>query len=130
LCARQMAASQAWFSGGHRSPCHLMAEMTGSSVRHALDVLETAEAMRTLPATEAKFRAGALTERQAVEVASAAAMDATSEAELLELAELESFMELQRAAARARAGATDEEERHRQPHRRSDLGHLVGVEGA
>ena len=33
LCARQMAATQAWFSGGHRSPCHLMAEATGSSVR-------------------------------------------------------------------------------------------------
>jgi hypothetical protein len=107
-----------------------MAEMTGSSVRHALDLLEAAEAMRTLPATEAKFRSGALTERQAIEVASAAVMDATSEAELLELAELESFVELQRAAARVRAAATDEDERHRRAHRRRHFRHWLDVEGA
>ena len=86
LCARQVAATQAWFSGGHRSPCHLMAEATGSSVRHAVDLLEASEAMRALPATEDKFRSGALTERQAIEVASAALVDPASEAELLELA--------------------------------------------
>ncbi|MEA2826879.1 MAG: hypothetical protein QOG43_1318, partial [Actinomycetota bacterium] len=90
LCARQMAATQAWFSTGHRSPCHLMADATGTSVRHAVDVLEAAEAMRALPATEDKFRSGSLTERQAIEVTSAAVADRTSEAELLELAALES----------------------------------------
>jgi hypothetical protein len=57
-------------------------------------------------------------------------MDATSEAELLELAELESFVELQRAAARVRAAATDEDERHRRAHRRRHLRHWVDVEGA
>ena len=130
LCARQMAATQAWYSGGHRSPCHLMAEVTGSSVRHAVDLLEAAEAMRTLPATEDKFRSGALTERQAIEVASRPWLIPTSEAELLELAELESFVELQRAAARVRAAATDEEERHRRAHRRRHFRHWVDVEGA
>ena len=130
LCARQMAASQAWFSGGHRSPCHLMAEVTGSSVRHAVDLLEAAEAMRALPATEDKFRSGALTERQAIEVATAAVADPASEAELLELAALESFVELQRAAARVRAAATDEEERHRRAHRRRHFRHWVDVEGS
>ncbi len=130
LCARQMAASRAWFSGGHRSPCHLMAETTGSSVRHAVDLLDAAEAMKTLPATEDKFRSGALTERQAIEVASAAIADQTSEAELLELAQLESFVELQRAAARVRAAATDDEERHRRAHRRRHFRHWVDVEGS
>ena len=130
LCARQMAATQAWYSGGHRSPCHLMAEVTGSSVRHAVDLLDAAEAMRMLPATEDKFRAGALTERQAMEVASAAAADPESEEELLEVAERDSFLELQQAAARVRAAATDEEERHRRAHRRRNFRHWVDVEGA
>ncbi len=118
LCARQMAATQAWYSGGHRSPCHLMAEATGSSVRYALDLLDAAEAMKALPATEEKFRAGSLTERQAIEVTSAAVADPESEEELLELAELESFVELQQAAARVRAAATDDDERQRRAHRR------------
>ena len=130
LCARQMAATQAWYSGGHRSPCHLMAEATGSSVRYALDLLDAAEAMKALPATEEKFRAGSLTERQAIEVASAAVADPESEEELLELAELESFVELQRAAARVRAAATDEDERHRRAHRRRHFRHWVDPEGA
>ncbi len=43
------------------------AEATGSSVRHTLDLLDAAEAMKVLPATEAKFRTGALTERQATD---------------------------------------------------------------
>jgi hypothetical protein len=130
LCARQMAATQAWFSGGHRSPCHLMAETTGSSVRHALDLLDAAEAMRSLPATEARFRSGALTERQAIEVASAAVADPTSEEELLATAELESFVELQRAAARVRAAATDDDERRRRAHRRRHFRYWVDVEGS
>ena len=130
LCARQMAASQAWYSSGHRSPCHLMAEVTGSSVRHALDLLDAAEAMRSLPATEAKFRAGSLTERQAIEVASAAVVDPESEAELLERAEVDSFIELRQAAARVRAAATDEDERHRRAHRRRNFRHWVDVEGS
>ena len=130
LCSRQMAASQAWYSGGHRSPCHLMAEVTGSSVRYALDLLDAAEAMKVLPATEAKFRSGSLTERQAIEVASAAVADPESEDELLEVAEHDSFLELQQAAARVRAAATDDEQRRRRAHRRRHLRTWVDVEGS
>jgi len=130
LCARQMAASQAWYSSGHRSPCHLMAEATGTSVRHAVDLLDAVEAMKVLPATEDKFRSGLLTERQAIEVASAAVVDPISEPELLELAENDSFIELQQAAARVRAAATDEDERRRKAHRRRHLRCWVDVEGS
>ncbi len=130
LCARRVAESQAWYSSGHRSPAHLLASATGSSVGHAVDVLEAAEAMRSLPATEEKFRSGTLTEREAVEVTTAAVLDATSEAELLKLAETESYLELQRAAARVRAAATDDDERHRRAHRRRRFRHWVDVEGS
>ncbi len=130
LCSRRVADSQAWFGTGHRSPAHLVAEVSGASVGRAVDLLEASEAMRALPATESKFRSGALTEREVIEVATAAALDQTSEAELLEAAEVESFVELQRAAARVRAAATDEVERHRRAHRRRHFRHWVDVEGS
>jgi len=130
LCSRRMAASQAWFSTGHRSPAHLMADATGVAVGRAVDLLEAAEAMRALPATEAMFRSGSLTERQVVEVATAAAADQGSETELLELAEAGSFVELQRAAARVRAGAMDDDERQRRAHRRRHFRHWVDLEGS
>src|SRR5437870_8274165 len=58
LCSRRMAESHSWFSTGHRSPAHLLADATGVTVGRAVDLLEAAEAMRRLPATEARFRAG------------------------------------------------------------------------
>lgn len=129
LCARRVSESKAWYPGGHRSPCHLIAGATGCSLRHALDLLEASEALRALPATEARLRAGALGERQVIEVSSAAVLDQASEADLLELAESESFLGRQRAAARVRAAATDEEQRHRRAHRRRHFRHWVDVEG-
>ena len=130
LCSLRVAESGAWFSTGHRSPAHLIAHDSGVAVGHAVDLLEAAEAMRTLPATEERFRAGALTERQVVEVATAALADRSSEAELLDLAEDASFPERQRAAARVRAAATDDDERHRRAHRRRHLRHWVDLEGS
>jgi len=130
LCSRRMAQSRAWFSTGHRSPAHLLADAAGVALSQAVDLLEAAEAMRALPATEARFRCGALTERQAVEVATAAVVDQGSEAELLELAGAGSFPELQRAAARVRAAAMDDDERQRRAHRRRHLRHWVDLEGS
>ena len=43
---------------------------------------------------------------------------------------VDSFLELQQAAARVRAAATDEDERHRRAHRRRNFRHWVDVEGA
>jgi Domain of unknown function (DUF222) len=130
LCSRRMAESQAWFSSGHRSPAHLLAETTGVGVGQAVDLLEAAEAIRRLPATEERYRSGALTHRQIVEVATAAVVDQRSEAELLELAEVGSFPELQQAAARVRAAAMDDDERHRRAHRRRHFRHWVDLEGS
>ena len=47
-------------------------------------MLETAELLKQLPETEQAYRAGKLTERQAIEVASAAVMDRDAEQALPE----------------------------------------------
>lgn len=77
--------------------------------------MDTAELLRRLPETGRAFRKGALSEQQAIEVVSAAAMDAASRQELLEIAELESLAELHRRASRVRAAAMDAEQKRPGP---------------
>lgn len=74
LASRQVADSNAWYDFPHRSPAHLLAALSRSSVGHAAVVLNSAALMKELPSVEAAFREGALTEGQAVEVVSAACL--------------------------------------------------------
>ena len=129
LASRQVAASNAWFGSLERSPAHLVAKASGSPVGRAASVLETAEVLKQLPGTERAFRAGRLSESQVIEVASAVAMDAGSETDLLEAAEYEAFANLQRQCSRVRGAAMDEQQKHHRAHRRRNLKHWVDPEG-
>jgi uncharacterized protein DUF222/HNH endonuclease len=93
-------------------------------------VLQTAEILQSLPTTEAAYRKGGLSEPQVEEIASAAALDSKSEADLLSAAELEELVELRRRCARVRATARSELERHEYLHRHRQLRHWNDVEGA
>jgi len=64
LCARQVCETGAWFDTGERSPAHLVAYLSGTTVGKACGVLESAERLAKLPATEAAWRAGKLSEAQ------------------------------------------------------------------
>lgn len=127
LTSLQAADTNAWWD--HKSPAHFMAAKSKCTVGRAVDILETAELLRTLPAAEKAFRKGALSEQQAIEVASAAAMDNTSQEELLQIAELESLAELHRQASRVRAAAMSEEQKHRRAYKRRQLRHWTDIEG-
>ncbi|MBA3630016.1 MAG: hypothetical protein H0W55_10140, partial [Actinobacteria bacterium] len=48
LCVQRVAKSGAWRRDGDRSPARWMARTTGTSVGHALGVLETAETIGEL----------------------------------------------------------------------------------
>lgn len=130
LASRQVAASDAWYDSVERSPAHLIAKASGSSVKRAGDVLETAEVLKELPETERAFRTGRLSESQAIEVASAVALDPESEAALLEAAEYEAFRQLQRECDRVRAAAMDEQQRYERAHRKRSLSSWVDRQGA
>src|SRR3990170_1178246 len=84
LTSLQAAETNVWWDG-HRSPAHYVADRAKCSVGRAVDIMDTAELLRRLPETEKAFRKGALSEQQAIEVASAAAMDVASQHELLEI---------------------------------------------
>lgn len=130
LCAGKMADSNAWYDSGERSPAHLVAASCKTRVSKACDLLDTAELMSKMPATEQAFRCGKLTEEQAIELTSAAHWDAASEEQLLEWAELDDLIEFRRRCARVRAAARSESQRHERAHRRRHLKMWVDTEGA
>src|SRR5438034_5069171 len=83
LLAPRAAESGEWRKRGERSAAHWLARQTGTSVGQARGVLETAERVAKLPATEAALRAGELSGAQVSLVAEAAAADPASEGKLL-----------------------------------------------
>ena len=129
LCARRFADSNAWWDTGERSPAHHVASVSGTTVGRACEVLFTAEALPGLPSVDAAFRKGELSEVQAIEITSAAALDPSSEQLLLEAAELEELKELRRECARVRAAARSESEREKYLHQHRRLNTWTDREG-
>src|SRR5688500_9835746 len=128
LTSLRAAETNVWWDG-HRSPAHYVAHKSKCRVGRAVDIMDAAELMRRLPETEKAFRKGALSEQQAIEVVSAAAMDVASQEELLQIAELESLAELHRRASRVRATAMDAEQKRARAHKRRRLTHWTDIEG-
>ena len=131
LCAQRVVKSGAWRRDGDRSPARWIARTTGTSVGHALGVLETAEGVAQLPATETALRSGELSEVQAKEVVSAAAASPSSEPELLAAVKSESVWELKERCARIKASARSVELDHYEAiRRRRRLRHFRDPDGA
>ncbi|MDQ3766295.1 MAG: HNH endonuclease [Actinomycetota bacterium] len=131
LCAKRVADSGAWRRDGDRSPARWMARTTGTSVGNALGVLETAERVGELPATETALRSGELSEVQAKEIVAAAAASPASEPELLAAVKAESVSELKERCARVKAAAgTAELDRYEAIRARRRLRHFRDPDGA
>ena len=109
LAARRVEETRVWQRRGVRSAAHLVASMCGSSVRSAVETLETARRLDELPATAEALRSGKLSAAQASEIASAAGDRPDVEAALVAAAGEESLPALQ-AAVPGGAGR-----RHRRP---------------
>ncbi|MDQ4149861.1 MAG: HNH endonuclease [Actinomycetota bacterium] len=129
LAARRVTSSGVWRKSGERSAAHWMARSTGSSVGHAVALLETVQRLEDLPATDRAMRSGELSEAQVVEISSAAAESPSSEATLLAVAGNEGLAALRESCARVRAAATDESGRHDAIHRRRALRHWTDPAG-
>ncbi|MDQ3785505.1 MAG: HNH endonuclease [Actinomycetota bacterium] len=100
-------------------------------VGHALGVLETAERVGELPATETALRSGELSEVQAKEIVSAAAASPASEPELLAAAKAESVSELKERCAKVKAAACSAElDRYEAIRARRRLRHFRDPHGA
>ena len=111
LFSQRAAQSLAWRDEGHRSAASWMARRTGTGVGEALAVLETSEALGSLPETAEALRRGELSGAQVKVIAGAALADPTSETGLLEAAATRSLtgLKAQAAEVRAVAGSAEEE---------------------
>jgi hypothetical protein len=105
LAAARFAAGEGWKDAGARSAAAHLARRTGTSVRQAGEVLETAHRLGKLPALAAAARAGELSTAQVAVVADAAVVDPSAEAALVETARASSLAELREASGRVKASA-------------------------
>jgi Domain of unknown function (DUF222) len=109
LLARRIEETKVWRESGHRSAAHWVAEATGETVGAATRTLETARALEQLPATDAAFRAGQLSETQAAEITATAVADPGAESELLETVGSTSMKGLRDRCREVRAGAEEDD---------------------
>jgi len=131
LAAKQVSDASAYERGQDRSADHFVSRTPGTSVRSARDLLETAEALRSLPATETAARRGELSGDQAQAVTRAASADPRAEGRLLETARQGSLGELKDEARRIRfAAEPDAEARRRRIFQQRALRTYSDEEGA
>jgi len=102
LLAPRVAGAKVWADDGARSPAEWMSRATGAPMGQAIGMLETAERLSGLPATEAAWRDGQLSAGQARAITHAAAVDPSAEAELLATAPRASLRGLEERARAVR----------------------------
>ncbi len=108
LATRRVSEGDLWRRKGYKSPAEWLARTAGTKVGDAIGVLETAEAMSSLEATTERFKAGALSPRQAKAVATAGKADPLAEQSLLDAAAHRSLNDLETKARQVRQAASRE----------------------
>jgi hypothetical protein len=109
-----------------------MSRVTGAPIAQTIGMLETAQRLPELPATEAALRGGDLSPGQARAITHGAIADPSAEAELLATAPRASLRGLEERARAARDAARPEETeaRYRAAHAGRDLSTWVDTDGA
>jgi hypothetical protein len=131
LAAARSAAGDGWKAAGSRSAAAHLARTTGTSVRAAGEVLDTARRLDELPALAGAARSGELSASQVAAVADAAAVDPASEVALVERALTSSLGELREHCGRTKAAARpDAEARRKAIHAERFLRAWTGADGA
>jgi hypothetical protein len=129
LAARRVESSNVWRKDGHRSAADMMARKTGTGLGSAINSLQTARQLGSLPATEDALREGRLSEAQTREIAGAAIHKPEAEDELVEAAG-QTMNVLKLRCRRVRATADDGTSRYEKIRRGRYLRHWTDNEGA
>lgn len=132
LLAPRVADTKVWADDGARTPAEWMSRATGAPIGQTIGMLETAERLSGLPATEAALRDGRLSAGQARAISHAAVADPSAEAELLATAPRASLRGLEERARAVRDAARpgETEARYRAAHASRDLSTWVDRDGA
>jgi len=122
MAAHTLEDKALWRREGFRSVAHWMAAKTGTAVGPAIATMEMAALLVDLPVVAEAFRSGRLSEAQAREIAAVAAEVPDAEEHLVEAAQKLTLRDLREECLRVEAAAAvDEDDRHRQVHRRRKL---------
>src|ERR1700736_600270 len=111
--AARVADTGVWRGGGDRSAAHHVARTTGSSVGQAVEAIDAARRLESLPAVAAAARSGGLSAAQSAAVSAAVAADPAAEGRLLEACGRVSLAELRDECARVAAAAAPHGEARR-----------------
>jgi len=130
LSARRVEVTRAWQGSGMRSAAHFMAARCRSSVRSAVESLETARRLEGLPATAQALRSGRLSALQAREIVTTVGDRPQLEAELVAAANSETVTALQERCRAVRAEGPGASEIYEQVRRGRYLRHWSDEEGA
>ena len=131
LAAGRASTGGRWKEAGDRSAAAHLARATGTSVRAAGEVLETARRLGKLPALGVAARSGELSGAQVAAVADAAVVDPGAEAALVDKALGSSLAELREHCGRTKASARpDAEARRKAIHDQRYLRAWTDAEGA
>lgn len=130
LVAPVLKRSSDWARAGHRSAEEWMARTSGSAPGEVRRLVETAEKVADLQATQEALRSGGLSLTQAGAVAEAAAANPEAEAELLDLAAREAVKTLKDRARRTVLEARGSvEDRYARQRRLRSFSHWIDDEG-
>ena len=130
LASARLAEGSAWQGEGCRSPAEHLARLVGLSPSNARRLLETGRRMAEQPEVAAVALSGELSVEQAAAVAEGASANPARVGKLIERARNSSLTELQDEVARAKAEATDVEQRRRAIHAKRSLRRWTDRDGA
>jgi hypothetical protein len=131
LAATWVADTGVWRYSGDRSAAHHLARASGTSVGAAVEAIDTARRLDTLPDVAARARVGDLSAAQTSAIAGAAAADPRAASRLLEQSQRASLAELREECARVKAAAQpDLEQRRARIHQQRCLRSYTDSDGA
>ncbi|MFN2642536.1 MAG: HNH endonuclease signature motif containing protein, partial [Actinomycetota bacterium] len=130
LAADRVQNTRAWRATGSASAAAWIARETGSTLSQASAALNNAQRLKQLPATREAFLSGQLSEAQTTEITTAAVMDHSAEASLLDLAGRESVSALRERCRDVRAAAVGDEDVSERIRRGRYLRHWLDRDGA
>jgi hypothetical protein len=103
LAARRAADAHCHQDGGHRTPAHWLAEVTGESVGEAIEVLALGDSLANHPGMDSAYREGKLSRSKAKAIAGAVKVNPGAEDELVATAEGDTARQNRDRCQRAKA---------------------------
>jgi hypothetical protein len=103
LAAKRAAEANQHRQGGHRSPAHWLAEVTGETIGEATEVLSLGDSLATHPGMDSAYREGKLSRSKAKAIAGAVRVNPDSEEELVRTAEGDTARQTRDRCQRAKA---------------------------